>query len=112
MIIVNKKVGLLLRKLNKLVLTNYRNSHNIINFFHEDPEAKVLAYTRWNDKNERVIVVANFSDHALPQYHIPNFPLSEWREWISGTQVEATNQEIVINLPEYEAKIFVETQKF
>ena len=99
------------KKLIALRKQNSALSSGNIDFFHEDPEAKVLVYTRWNDKKERVIVVANFSDQALPQYHIPNFPLSGWREWISATQVEATNQEMVINLPEYEAKIFVETKK-
>lgn len=113
---------LLEKPLNRSLFTHYQKlialrkqntalSSDNIDFFHEDSQVKVLAYSRWNDKNERVIVVANFSDQALPQYHISNFPLSEWREWISGTQVETTNQGMMINLPEYQAKIFVETKK-
>jgi 1,4-alpha-glucan branching enzyme len=39
-----------------------------IKFFHEDPEAKVLAYSRWNEKGSRVVVVANFSDSFLSKY--------------------------------------------
>lgn len=32
-----------------------------IEFFHEDTQAKVLAYSRWDDNGARVVVVANFS---------------------------------------------------
>ena len=85
-------------------------SSDNIEFLHEDATAKVLAYSRESAKSERVLVVANFSDKALSQYQIPNLPEAEWQEWISG-EISGSNQEILINLPEYEAKIFVETKK-
>jgi 1,4-alpha-glucan branching enzyme len=79
-----------------------------IDFFHENPEAKVLAYTRWNDEGSRVVVVANFSDQFLGGYTVPNFPSNgKWHEWTGDYDVESNNDELVIELGEWEAKVFV-----
>ncbi|MBD1999762.1 alpha amylase C-terminal domain-containing protein [Leptolyngbya sp. FACHB-541] len=79
-----------------------------INFFHEDPEGKVLAYVRWNDEGSRVVVVANFSDQYLAGYRIENFPENgTWHEWTGDYDIEAGDNNIMIDLPEYEAKVFV-----
>ncbi len=79
-----------------------------IDFFHENPEAKVLAYTRWNDEGARVVVVANFSENFLASYHIPNFPTDgKWHEWTGNYDVEAGDDGIVTDLGEHEAKVFV-----
>lgn len=79
-----------------------------IDFFHEDPESGVLAYVRWNDEGSRVVVVANFSDNYLAGYRVPNFPADgTWHEWTSNYDIEAGEQNILIDLPEYEAKVLV-----
>ncbi|MFB8788591.1 MAG: alpha amylase C-terminal domain-containing protein [Potamolinea sp.] len=88
-----------------------------IEFFHEDTQAKVLAYSRWDDngdrakrsvQGDRVVVVANFSDKFLTDYHIPNFPASgRWYEYLNNFELEVDNKEIEISLPEYEAGVFV-----
>jgi 1,4-alpha-glucan branching enzyme len=79
-----------------------------IEFFHENPEAKVLAYSRWNEGGSCVIVVANFSDNLLTGYHIPNLPASGiWHEWLGGYDVEAGENDMAIDLPGYEARLFV-----
>lgn len=79
-----------------------------INFFHEDPDSKVLAYCRWNDEGARVVVVVNFSDQYLAGYQVPNFPENgTWHEWTGDYDVEAGDDNIMIDLPEYEAKVFV-----
>jgi 1,4-alpha-glucan branching enzyme len=79
-----------------------------INFFHEDAERKVLAYVRWNDEGSRVVVVANFSDQYLGEFHIPDFPQSgTWHEWTGNYDVEVEDGKLVTDLPEYEAKVFV-----
>ena len=75
-----------LRKTNRALYTEN------IDFFHENPEAKVLAYTRWNDQGARVVVVANFSENFLAGYHVPNFPTDgKWHEWTSNYDVESGN---------------------
>jgi 1,4-alpha-glucan branching enzyme len=79
-----------------------------IKFFHEDPEAKVLAYSRWNEKGSRVVVVANFSDSFLSKYKVPNFPATGiWHEWMDDGEVEAGENQIAIHLPEYTARVLV-----
>jgi 1,4-alpha-glucan branching enzyme len=99
------------KKLIALRKQNPALTSDNIDFFHENPEAKVLAYSREHKNGSRVIVVANFSDSAISSYRIPNFPDAELHELFSGAVVETTNQVMVINLPEYEAQIFVKTKK-
>lgn len=79
-----------------------------IEFFHENPEAKVLAYTRWNDHGSRVVVVANFSDDFLAGYTIPDFPENgTWHEWTGNYDIEAGDNQLMTDLGEWEAKVFV-----
>lgn len=79
-----------------------------VEFFHENPEARVLAYTRWNDEGSRVVVVANFSDQFLAGYAVPDFPADgTWHEWTGDYDVEMGDRTLITDLPEYEAKIFV-----
>ncbi len=60
-----------------------------IEFFHENPQAKVFAYVRWNDAGDRVVVIANFSDQTLNGYKVPNFPATgKWCEWLSKSEIE------------------------
>lgn len=79
-----------------------------INFFYEDAEAKVIAYVRWNDEGSRVVVVANFSENFLAGYTIPNFPENgTWHEWTGDYDVESGDNNIMIDIGGYEAKVFV-----
>ena len=87
---------------------NYALYTENIDFFYEDPESKVMAYTRWNDEGSRIVVVANFGEQFLADYTIPNFPADgTWHEWTSNYDIEAGNGQITIDLPEYEAQVFV-----
>ncbi|MBD0388779.1 MAG: alpha amylase C-terminal domain-containing protein, partial [Nostoc sp. C3-bin3] len=79
-----------------------------IDFFYENADDKVLAYTRWDEQNSHVVVVANFSDQNLTKYQIPDFPSAEyWRDWFAKREVEAGEDGLVTDLPSYTAKIFV-----
>ncbi|MDB9349441.1 alpha-amylase family glycosyl hydrolase [Nodularia spumigena CS-588/05] len=89
-----------------------KNSHALytenIDFIHENLEAKVLAYSRWNEEGSPVVVVANFSGNFLSSYHIPNFPCGgTWHEWTGNYQVEAGDDGMITDLAPYEAKVFV-----
>lgn len=91
-----------LRKTNPALRTNN------LDFFYEDPEAKVVAFTRWNDEGDRAIVVANFSDQFLGDYNVPNFPTSgTWHEWTLDYQVEVHDNQLVFDLGPWEAQIFL-----
>ena len=79
-----------------------------IDFIHENLEAKVLAYSRWNQEGSRVVVVVNFSANFLTSYLIPNFPCGgTWHEWTGNYQVEAGDDGMITDLGPYEAKVFV-----
>ncbi|MBD2346633.1 alpha-amylase family glycosyl hydrolase [Anabaena subtropica] len=89
-----------------------KNTHALytanIDFIHENSEAKVLAYSRWNDEGSRVVVVANFSADFLAGYHVPNFPSGgTWHEWTGDYDVEAGDDGIITDMGPYEAKVFV-----
>lgn len=88
---------------------NYRALYtDNIEFFHEDSDNKVLAYTRWNEEGSRVAVVANLGDTFLEEYEILNFPEDgTWHEWTWDYDAEAKEGKLVTDLPEYEAKVFV-----
>ncbi len=77
-----------------------------IEFFDENPDSKVLAYLRWHGQDQRLVIIANFSNQYLAGYRVPNFPASgTWRE-LMGSEVLADDS-LTIDLPEYEAKVFV-----
>lgn len=79
-----------------------------IEFFHENPEAKVLAYVRGSDASSRVVVITNFSDTVLNEYPVPNFPEAEtWYEWMGNYDVKPGEEGIRINIGGYEAKVLV-----
>ncbi len=79
-----------------------------IEFFHENPEDKVFAYTRWNNEGSRVVVVVNFSENFLAGYTIPNFPKNgTWHEWTANYDIEAGDNSLMTDLGEFEAKVFV-----
>lgn len=94
-------------------LTALRKNSNAIQsdnieFFHENMDSKVLAYVRWNEQGERVVVVANFSEQYLAGYRVPNFlAAGTWRDLMSRSQLEVTEDSVTIDLLEYEAKVFV-----
>jgi 1,4-alpha-glucan branching enzyme len=80
-----------------------------IDFFYEDPEARVLAYTRWNTEGSRLVVVANFSDRFLADYTVTRFPQAgTWHEWTLDYDVEAVEDRLTLDIGEYEAKVFVQ----
>jgi len=105
--------------LNKGLLEYYKGLINLrkqnhalytanIEFFHENPEAKVLAYTRWNDEGSRVVVVANFSDQFLGGYEVTNFPDNgTWHEWTGDYDLESGDHQLMTDLGPFEAKVFV-----
>lgn len=96
------------RGLIDLRINNHAFRCSNIDFFYEDSQSKVLAYTRWNAEGSQVVVVANFSDDFLKDYTIRDFPASgTWHEWTNNYDVEASEGKLVIDLGGYESKILV-----
>jgi 1,4-alpha-glucan branching enzyme len=105
---LNKSLFEYYKGLIRLRKSNHALYTNNIEFFHENPEAKVIAFTRWNDEGSRVVVVANFSDSYLAGYTVPNFPSDgTWHEWTGNYDVEVGGGTLMTDLGEFEAKVFV-----
>lgn len=96
------------RGLISLRKENHALRTNNVEFFHENPDNKVIAFVRWNDEGSRIVVVINFSNQYLADYKIPNFPHDgTWHEWINDYDVEVNDGVWVTDLPEYEAKVLI-----
>ncbi|HIK03941.1 MAG TPA: alpha-glucosidase C-terminal domain-containing protein [Trichormus sp. M33_DOE_039] len=79
-----------------------------IEFFHENSQGRVLAYTRCKNQGSRVVVVANFSPKQLTNYQIPEFPQAKsWRDCFTNAEVRVEGNILVSNLPKYAAKILI-----
>lgn len=94
-----------------LRVTNPALKSDNIEFFHENPDAKVLAYLRWSDTGARVVVVLNFSDQNFSEYKLTHFPDGDsWHDLMADFKV-ATNSEdahvLITELKPYEAKVFI-----
>ncbi|MCT7968148.1 alpha-amylase family glycosyl hydrolase [Laspinema sp. D1] len=90
---------------------NYAIQSENIEFIHENPEDQVIAYIRWNEEGSRVVVVANFSGNFLGGYTIPDFPDNgKWHEWTRNYDIESHDNQLVLDLGEYEAQVFVWNQ--
>ncbi|MBE9011655.1 alpha amylase C-terminal domain-containing protein [Pseudanabaenaceae cyanobacterium LEGE 13415] len=79
-----------------------------IEFFFENADDKILAYVRWNDAGERVVVVANFSDQDREGYAIENFPIEgNWKDWETGNAIDVEEGNLSIDLPKFSAKVLL-----
>ncbi|MBD2080350.1 alpha-amylase family glycosyl hydrolase [Leptolyngbya sp. FACHB-17] len=79
-----------------------------IEFFFEHLDDKVLAYVRWNNDGERVIVVANFSDQTYENYAIENLPIDCcWQDWSDGSEIEVNEGRVALDLPSFSAKVLL-----
>ncbi|UJR33292.1 hypothetical protein I4U23_020743 [Adineta vaga] len=106
-------------QINKNLLSFYRGLINLrksnkafystnLDFIHEDHDAKVLAYQRWSDSGERVVVIVNLSGNFLADYHVPNMPVNGWwHEWTFNYDANVENNEVRLDIAEREAKILV-----
>jgi len=104
----NRNLFQFMKGLIHLRETNHALYTENIDFFAENADTQVLAYSRWNDQGSRVVVVANFSGNFLAGYHVPNFPApGTWHEWTYDYDVEVGEDGLITDLGEYEAKVFV-----
>ncbi|MEQ8752366.1 MAG: alpha-amylase family glycosyl hydrolase [Coleofasciculus sp. G1-WW12-02] len=79
-----------------------------LKFFHDSSDGKVFAYERWNDQGSRVFVVVNFSEQYLEGYQVPDIPENgTWHEWTRDYDVQAEDNQLTIDVGEYEAQVFV-----
>ncbi|CAF0760794.1 unnamed protein product [Didymodactylos carnosus] len=79
-----------------------------LEYIHEDGNTKVLAFQRWSDTGDRVVVIINFSANFLAGYKVPGLPCNgRWHEWTFNYDITNANNEVILDLAEHEAKILV-----
>ena len=81
-----------------------------VEFFHEDHQNCVLAFQRFDDAGNVVVVVLNLSDDDLENYELPNFPADgNWHEWTKNYDTEVVENSTTFTLPRREGLVFVKS---
>lgn len=77
-------------------------------FFHEDPDSRVISFNRFDHDSNNAVIVLNLSDRDLENYTIQNFPLTgECIEWTSKNKMTIDNNSLTTNLARREGTVFV-----
>ncbi len=73
------------------------------------PERDIIAFKRWNDTGNIVVVIANLRDEDAGEVEIElkGIEGDHWREVIQETEVEANQNQLTVSLGESEVKILV-----
>lgn len=80
-----------------------------VEFFYENAEDKILAYVRSDESDEKVVVIANFSDRTYENCTIENFPDGAWQNWTDGRSIDVEGGNLSIDLPEFSAQVLLST---
>ncbi len=93
-------------------LIAFRTSHAAfasekIEFFHESPEAGILAFHRFDENANAFAVVLNLSDDDAPEYPIPSFPFEHSHELVSDTEHDAVDHVLTVVIPRRSGVIFL-----
>ena len=75
---------------------------------HQDPEARVVAYHRWDDGGDRVVTVANCSPEDRGGYTIPAWPDDgPWRDVLTEDVIEARDLTLAATLGPWQTRVFI-----
>ncbi|ADI15790.1 alpha amylase catalytic region [Truepera radiovictrix DSM 17093] len=77
-----------------------------LEFIHENDEARVLAFKRWDEGGSQVVVVANLSDQHHASYCVPGLGSGTWHEWTKDYDTDVAG-ELTLELGPWEAQVFV-----
>lgn len=79
-----------------------------LEFFHDNVDAGVLAFHRFDEDGNEAVVVLNLSDNDLVGYEIDAFPLSDGcREYTKLISFHLTHSTLTVDLKRREGLIFV-----
>jgi len=90
-------------------ILNKGKSDNKINFFYENFDHRILAYTRSNDiNNEDIVIITNFANEIKNKYEIKNFPYNgQWIDWLTNDIYSVNNLVIKLDLKPFDGKILL-----
>jgi 1,4-alpha-glucan branching enzyme len=78
-----------------------------IEFFHESPELGILAFHRYDEQGNAIAVLLNLSDEDVENYPIENFPYTSFHDHLTGSDGEAADNVLMIDLPRRSGKILL-----
>lgn len=82
-----------------------------LDLIHEDPEAHVVAFHRWDEGGDRVVVVANCASDDRGGYQVPAWPTDgPWRDVLTGDVMEARDQTLAMTLGPWQTRVFLRTE--
>jgi 1,4-alpha-glucan branching enzyme len=86
-----------------------KEKYNKINFFYENSDHRILAYTRSNNTdNEDIVIITNFADQIQNEYEIKNFPHNgQWIDWLTNDMYSVNNSVIKLDLKPFDGKILL-----
>lgn len=93
-------------------LIGLRTTHNAFastatEFFHEDSESGVVAFRRFDDKGNALVVILNLSDTDLAGYSIPAYPGGQWKEVTKDASFELVDDSLQLDLARREGLVFI-----
>ncbi|NOT47483.1 MAG: hypothetical protein HOP17_07005 [Acidobacteria bacterium] len=96
----NKDLREYYRTLIRFRTSNPACRSNNVDFFHEDPDAGVLCFQRFDDEGSVIVVALNLSDDTLEDYTVTNFPLDgPCREITNDSALVASESAVTLDLP-------------
>lgn len=79
-----------------------------IEFLYTNAEQHVLAFKRWDDRGNVVVVLVNLADTFKGQVEIPNIPSNgTWHEWIHNYDINIADGILRDQLAESEIKVYL-----
>jgi len=80
-----------------------------LEIFHEDPEARVVAYHRWDDGGDRVVIVAHCSADDRGGYSLPAWPADgPWRDVLTDDMFEVNGLTLGMTLGPWQTRVFIQ----
>jgi 1,4-alpha-glucan branching enzyme len=79
-----------------------------LEIIHDDAEARVVAYHRWDDGGDRVVTVAHCSADDQGGYAIPDWPTDgAWRDVLTDDLMVVHDRTLVATLGPWQTRVFI-----
>lgn len=78
-----------------------------LDLIYDDPESRVVAYHRWDDGGDGIVVVANCSPDDRGVYALPAWPTDGlWRDILTDDVIEAGDGKLATTLGPWQTRVF------
>jgi 1,4-alpha-glucan branching enzyme len=83
-----------------------------LEIIHDDPEARVVAYHRWDGGGDRVVTVAHCAAEDEGGYTIPHWPTDGvWRDVLTDDLIEVHDGNLVATLGPWQTRVFTHEER-